>query len=86
MPQRFLIIVDLPELRPDPILADKSTTELEAMIPIDVYWQIEEVLKNMRFARVSNLSTEKYWKEFNKLIYPCLVIEKHRMWYKRNIG
>jgi hypothetical protein len=51
-----------------------------------VYWQIEEVLKNMRFARVSNLSTEKYWKEFNKLIYPCLVIEKHRMWYKRNIG
>lgn len=87
MIQRFLTIGDLPELRPDPIQqAEKGNPELEVFIPVDVYWQIQEILKNMRYARVSDFSIDKYWREFNLLIYPCIITEKDRMWFRRNVG
>lgn len=86
MLQRFLTIVDLPELRPDSIQSDKGIPELEVFIPIDVYWEIQEIIKNMRFARVTGLTIDHYWREFNKRIYPCLIFEKDRIWFKNNIG
>ncbi len=86
MIQRFLTVGDLPELRPDPIQADKTIPEIEVFIPVDVYWNIQEIIKNMRFARTVDLSIDKYWRDFNSLIYPCLVFEKDRIWYRRNVG
>ncbi|APJ04124.1 hypothetical protein [Silvanigrella aquatica] len=86
MMQRFLTIGDLPELRSDPIQVDKTIPEIEVFIPVDVYWEIQELIKNMRFARVSDLSIDKYWRDFHKLIYPCIIMEKDRMWYRRNVG
>ena len=83
---RFLTITDLPELRPDPIQVDKTIPELEVFIPVDVYWEIQEIIKNMRFARNSDLSIDKFWRDFNRLIYPCLVFEKDRIWFRRNVG
>lgn len=86
MIQSFLTIADIPELRPDPIQADKSIPELEVFIPVDVYWLIQDIIKNMRYARTVDLSIDKHWRDFNKLIYPCLVFEKDRMWFRRNVG
>ena len=86
MIQRFLTIADIPELRPDPIQVDKTIPELEVSIPVDVYWKIKDIIKNMRYARTVDLSIDKYWREFNLLIYPCLILEKDRMWFRRNVG
>lgn len=86
MIQRFLTIADIPELRPDPIQTDKNIPEIEVYIPVDVYWTIQEILKNMRYARTADLSIDKLWHDFNKLIYPCIIIEKDRMWFRRNVG
>ncbi|RDB35592.1 hypothetical protein [Spirobacillus cienkowskii] len=83
---RFLTIADIPELRPDPIQTDKNNPELEVFIPVDVFWKIQEVLKDMRFARATDHSIDKHWRDFNKLIYPCLVFEKDRIWFRRNVG
>ena len=85
MIQRFLTIADIPELRPDPIQADKTIPELEVFIPVDVYWIIQDIIKNMRYARTVDLSIDKYWRDFNRLIYPCLIFEKDRMWFRRNV-
>ena len=86
MIQRFLTIADIPELRPDPIQVDKTIPELEVSIPVEVYWKIQDIIKNMRYARTVDLSIDKYWREFNLLIYPCLILEKDRMWFRRNVG
>ncbi|KAB8033183.1 hypothetical protein [Fluviispira multicolorata] len=86
MLQRFLTIAELPELRPDPIQTDKSIPELEVIIPIEVYWQIQDIIKNMRFARVSDFSIDRYWRDFIRIIYPYILLEKDRLWFRRNVG
>ncbi|WP_186645250.1 hypothetical protein [Fluviispira vulneris] len=86
MIQRFLTIAELPELRPDPIQTDKSIPELEVIIPIDIYWQIQDIIKNMRYARVSDFSIDRHWRDFIRLIYPCILLEKDRLWFRRNVG
>ncbi|BBH53526.1 hypothetical protein [Fluviispira sanaruensis] len=86
MIQRFLTIAELPELRPDPIQTDKSIPELEVIIPVDIYWQIQDIIKNMRYARVSDFSIDRHWRDFIRLIYPCILLEKDRLWFRRNVG
>lgn len=81
--QRYLTVGTLPELRPDPMQGDKAGNELEVVIPIDVYWEIEEILKDLRYARVHGHSMAKLWERFGHLIYPCIVAEKDRLWFKR---
>lgn len=82
--QRYLSIGVIPELRPDPVQGDKAGSELEVVIPIDIYWQVEEIIKDMRYARINGHSTQRLWIKFSKLIYPCIVSEKDRHWFKRN--
>lgn len=82
--QRYMSIGLIPELRSDPVLSDKVGNELEVMIPIDVYWEIEEIIKDMRYARIHGNSTQRLWTKFVKLMYPCIIAEKDRLWFKRN--
>jgi len=83
--QRYLSFSAVPELRPDPIESEKVGNEIEVVIPIDVYWEIEEVVKNMRYARIHGNSTKRLWAKFAKLMFPCIVAEKDRYWFKRNV-
>ncbi len=83
MLQRFLTLGPVPELRPDPIQTDKSAGEIETYIPIDVHWEIEEIVKDIRYARIKGESTEKLWRKFSRLIYPCIVSDKDRYYYKK---
>lgn len=85
MLQRYLTVTAIPELRPDPVQLDKSSHELEVMIPIDTYWKIEELIKEIRYARIHGLSTYKPWVKFAKLIFPCIVSEKERYWFRKHI-
>ena len=82
--QRYLSIGPIPELRSDPVQSDKVGNELEVVIPIDVYWEVEEIIKELRYARIQGNSTQKLWAKFVKLISPCIVAEKDRQWFRRN--
>jgi hypothetical protein len=85
MLQRFLTIGPIPELRPDPLSIDRGIPEIELMIPIDVYHELQELLKFIRYGRLSSLSTSKHWKKFMRLIYPCILAEKDRQWFVKNV-
>jgi len=84
--QRYLIMGPVPELRPDPIQADASAHELELLIPVPVYWDILEVIKEIRYARFMQRSAEKDWKTFFDLVYPCILLEKDRNWFWRGMN
>jgi hypothetical protein len=83
--QRYLSIGAVPELRADPVHSEKIGNELEVVIPIDLYWEIEEIIKELRYARLQGNSTQKLWNKFSRLIYPCIVAEKERSWFRRNV-
>ncbi len=83
--QRYLSIGMIPELRPDPVQSEKIGMELELILPIDVYWKVQELIQEIRFARVNGNSTWRLWSRFSKLIYPCIVSEKEKLWFRRNV-
>jgi hypothetical protein len=83
--QRYLSIGIVPELRPDPAQSERVGNEIEVVIPIDIYWEVEEIVKNMRYARIQGDSTKRLWARFAKLLYPCIVTEKDRMWFRRHV-
>ncbi|MES2614854.1 MAG: hypothetical protein V4591_05515 [Bdellovibrionota bacterium] len=83
--QRFLSLGAVPELRPDPVQSEKVGNEVEVVMPIDVYWQIEDLIKDIRYARIQGNDTQKLWSRFARLIYPCIVLEKDRQWFKSRI-
>ena len=85
MLQRYLSIGPVPELRPDPIQQEKVGTELEVVIPLEIYWEIQEIIKEIRYARIYGHSTIGFWKKFEKLIYPCIVSDRDRYWFRRNV-
>ncbi len=83
MLQRFLTLGNVPELRPDPIEFDKNETEIELVIPIDKYPQVQEVIKEMRYLNREGLSTLKVWSRFARLIYPCIITEKDKQRFEK---
>ncbi len=83
--QRYLSIGAVPELRPDPVQSEKIGMELELMLPIDIYWKAQDLIQEIRYARINGSSTYRLWYRFCKLIYPCIVTEKERMWFRRNV-
>jgi hypothetical protein len=85
MLQRYLSVGAVPELRPDPIQHEKVGTELEVVIPLECMAQIEDLIRKIRYARTYGDSTIKLWVSFSKLIYPDIVSERDRMWFKRNV-
>ena len=83
--QRYLSIGSIPELRVEPIQSDRVGNEVEVIIPIHINWEIEEIIANMRYARSQGDSIKKLWVKFAKIIYPCIVTEKDRSWFRRNV-
>lgn len=83
--RRYLSIGNIPEMRADPIQVDKVGNELEVLMPIDVYWEIEEIIKEIRYARIQGNSGQRLWTRFSKLVYPYIVNEKDRLWFRRNV-
>ena len=83
--QRYLALGLIPELRTEPVQSEKVGQELEVRIPIDDYWEVQEIIKKMRYARLNGSSTQRLWREFTRLIFHRIVTEKDRIWYKKRI-
>ena len=85
MIKRYLTIETIPELRMDPIMIDKNTPDLELSIPPDLFDEVQEVIKDIRFAKLTGASTLKLWKKFTRMIMPCIEMEKDRIWFRSKI-
>ena len=87
MIQRYLYVSALPELRPDPVQteADKTQPEIMVVMPVPIYWEILKLVEQMRYAENTGQSTQFLWRQFSKRIYPCILVEKDRLWYRSNM-
>ena len=85
MIKRYLTIETMPELRLDPIMIDKNTPDLELTIQPDVFYELQDLIKDIRFAKLTGSSSEKLWKKLYKMVMPCLELEKDRIWLRNKI-
>jgi hypothetical protein len=83
--QRYLSLGNIPELRSDPVQSEKIGNELEVVIPVDIYWEVDNLLKEFRYSRINGNSMKMLWSKFGRLLYPCIVAEKDRAWFKKQI-
>ncbi|MBX9703577.1 MAG: hypothetical protein K2X39_05435 [Silvanigrellaceae bacterium] len=86
MMQRFLIISSIPEIRADPIEVNGGLgIEIEVVISVDTFWELQELIKDIRYARATGKSTAKMWKKFVKKVAPSIITEKDRSWFSANV-
>lgn len=86
MIHRFISFGELPELSTEPGDPTHNIPEVQAAMPVEIYWEVEETIRQMRYARVSGVSSAKLWSRFTKLIYPCILTEGDRTWFLKNMG
>ena len=81
--QRFLIMGKVPELRPDAISTDKSSNEMELMLPVDVYFDVQDLIKELRYARLRGEPTRRLYEQFARAVQPHILTEKDRTWFRK---
>jgi hypothetical protein len=86
MISRILAIGTLPELRSDPVAPEKNVTEIEVAMEVDLYWELQELIAEMRYTHSMGVSTDTLWHKFSKKIVPCILLERDRLWFRTNIG
>ena len=88
MLHRFLCLGKNPELRSDPLEQDASggSSDIEVALPVDIYLESQEILKKIRYANVSDSSTDALWRELAKKVHKYIVFEKDRSWFYRTYG
>ena len=85
MIHKILSIGALPVLRSEPSSKESLSVDMEVMMPIDLYWDLQELIYKMQYAHEHHLSLDAYWRRFSKKIKPCLLFEKDRQWYLSHI-
>ena len=86
MMQKFVTLGAIPEIRSEPTDPDKGLLEIEVVIPVDIYWELQSLIRQIRYARMSGFTTNKQWQKFNRLIKPCILYERDRVWFMKNYG
>ena len=84
MMHRFLALGQVPELRTEPNSPDKGIQEMELLLPVEIYWQMVEVLKELRYLRIAGQSTARQYNSLQRLIAPFIVLERDRLWFAKN--
>ena len=82
--QRFLALGQIPELRSDPIDPERGIPVVEIYIPVNTYWELQDIIKKMRYARAVGISVDHLWVEFANLVKERIVSERDRVWFSKN--
>jgi hypothetical protein len=86
MLQRYLTLDKVPELRSEPSSSEKSVPEVEILVPVEVYWEIEGLIKKISYARQADVSCSKQWQDLARLVHTYIVTERDRLWFAKNVG
>jgi hypothetical protein len=79
MLHRFMTLTQVPELRTETGNPELGIADIEIFIPVDVLWQAEEMIKEMRFLKSAGFSTTALSRKLYKLLKPYVVNEKDRL-------
>lgn len=84
MLQRFLTLGQIPEIRSEPSPPDRETPEVEVLMPVEAYWEVQQMIHEIRYTRSAGMSGTKQWQKFNRLIAPFIVAERDRLWFAKS--
>lgn len=84
MMHRFIQFGQVPELRTEPGNPDKGIPEIEVLLPVEVYWQVTEMLKELRYARAAGQSTARLYALLKRTLTPHIILERDRLWVKKS--
>jgi hypothetical protein len=79
MLHRFLTLTQIPELRTEPGNPESGISDIEILIPVDVLWQAEEIIKELKFLKASGFSTSRLSAKLTQLLKPYVVNERDRL-------
>lgn len=79
MLHRFLTLTQIPELRTEPGNPELGIADIEVLVPVDVLWQAEEIIKNLKYLKAAGFSTSRLSTKLNQLLRPYVVAERDRI-------
>jgi hypothetical protein len=79
MLHRFLTLSQIPELRTEPGNSESGIIDIEVLLPVDVLWQAEEIIRELKFLKASGFSTSRLSAKFNNLLKTYVVNERDRV-------
>lgn len=79
MLHRFLTLSHVPELRTEPSSPEAGMTDIEVLLPVEVLWQLEEIIKEFKFLKSAGYSTSRLNNKLTKLVKPYVVNERDRI-------
>ncbi|MFZ9520395.1 MAG: hypothetical protein ACO3A4_07950 [Silvanigrellaceae bacterium] len=86
MLHRFLTLSKIPELRTEASSPEAGVTDIEILIPVEVLWQMEEIIKELKFLKSSGYSTTRMNNKLMQLMKPYIVNERDRIAFARGGG
>ena len=85
MISRFFTMGKIPELRLEPQGSDEEhpVPELEILLRIDQYWELSQLMTDLKYTSEAGHSTKKTWRKIKKIVANSIVTERDRLWFNK---
>lgn len=83
---RYLAMDTVPELRSEIGNPDRNIMEIEVMLPLETYWNVRELIEEIKYSKSTGDSAARAWKQFASMVLPCIVHERDRAWFLKNVS
>lgn len=79
MLHRFLTLTGVPELRSESASTESDAVpEVEVLLPVEKYWEVQEIIKEVRYLRQAGANTVRHIQRLHRLVTPFVVNERER--------
>lgn len=86
MLHRFLTLSQIPEIRTEPTNTKGVSGNIEILVPVEIFWQMEELIQELKFLKSAGLSTTRLRTKLRGLIKPYIINERDRVTLKRSVA
>jgi len=84
MIQKTIVFGKYPVVQADNEFAkQKGLHSILVMMPIKDFWELNEILKNLKFMILSDEIEMAVWADFAKKIMPYIVYEQDQTWFRK---
>lgn len=81
---KYLVLGPKPEIRSD-LHGRTGFQEIELLIPVDKFWELQEIVRQISFSVSADLSAQRYWHQLSTVIKPYVKRERDRVWLAKNL-
>ncbi len=85
MIQKYLTLGVVPELRNEPSLPGAEVSEVELALPVDLYWEVQRIVEEIRSARSFGKSPRQLWARLGRLLSPYILAERERLVFREQL-